>query len=95
MQLHYLSYALEGSVLNQCEKRKMKDDQKEKILNLWCCSVPEDMEDLDAAICQATKILAATMFELLPECPERTLAVRRLQESKYWARQSLCCDQAC
>ena len=73
----------------------MKHDLEEKILKLWCCATPVESEDLKGALCGASKILAQTIFDLVPECPERTLAIRRLQECTFWTNQALCCDQEC
>ena len=72
-----------------------QDDFEEKILKLWCCKLEADEAEVDEALCKASKILASTIFDLLPECAERTLAVRRLQECRFWIRQALCCDNEC
>ena len=68
---------------------------EEKILKFWCCEVPPDSKDVDEAVCNAARILASTIFDLVPECPERTLAIRRLQECRFWVRQAFCCELDC
>lgn len=70
-------------------------DFETKVLNSWCCELSQADSQVDEAICEASKVLVALIFNLVPECPERTLAVRRLQESRMWIRQAYCaCDEA-
>lgn len=71
---------------------KKSENLETKVLGAWCCELEDDKKEIDEAICNASKILAQTLFDLLPECPERTIAVRRLQECRFWIRQALCCE---
>ena len=68
-------------------------DFKEKVAASWCCEVPEDKKAIAEALCEGSKVYLEIIFNLVPECPERTLAIRRLQESNFWIRQAFCCEE--
>ena len=69
-------------------------DFKEKLLASWCgCDLPEDKQEVYEAICQGSKVYVELIFSLIPECPERTLAIRRFQESLFWLHKALCCEE--
>lgn len=65
-------------------------DFKERVLASWCADVPDEKKQIQIALCEASKVYTEVIFGLVKECPERTLAIRRLQEANFWIKQAFC-----
>lgn len=65
-------------------------DTEEKILTEWHYHKPNlSQTERFPAINDATREAAKVIMQCCPPSPERTLAIRKLQEARMWANASI------